>query len=83
MEETLTALKDVRFVLNTAIVLIEHPGDGETKKKTVIGIVKEFIKSNHIVIPVPNAILEYILGFAVDWIVNWLNNNIWKKDEQK
>ncbi len=83
MEETLNILKDIKLVIDTAIVLVEHPGDGENKKKKVIEIVNDFIKSNNVVVPIPMMIFNYILGMVIDWTVKWLNSNMWNKDEKK
>ncbi|GEM_PF-323014 len=83
MEEALSVLKDVKLIIDSAVVLVEHPGDGENKKKKVMEMVNKFIKSNNIVIPIPAMIFNYILASAIDWIVEWLNNNVWKKEDQK
>lgn len=83
MEEVLNILKDVKLIIDSSVVLVEHPGDGADKKKKVVKIVNEFIKTNNITIPIPIMIFNYILDSAIDWIVEWLNDNAWKKDNQK
>ena len=79
MEEALSVLKDIKVVVDSAVVLIEHPGDGANKKKKVIQIVEDFMKQNGIILPVPNGIAEWLIGEAVDFAVGWLNDNLWKK----
>ncbi len=83
MEEVLNALKDVKIVVDSAIVLVEHPGDGENKKKKVIQIVEDFIKQNGIILPFPAGIVDWMIGEAVDFAVGWLNDHLWKKDKNK
>ena len=82
MEETLNILKDIKLVIDSAVVLVEHPGDGANKKKKVVQIVEEFIKQNGIVLPIPFGMLEWLIGEAVDFVVGWLNDNMWKKEDQ-
>lgn len=83
MEKALSVLKDVKLIIDSAVVLVEHPGDGENKKKKVIQIVKDFINKNGIILPVPEGILDWIIGEAVDFAVGWLNDNLWKKEAEK
>ncbi len=82
MEEFLNVLKDVKFVVDSAIVLVEHPGDGENKKSKVMKIVNDFISENGIKLPIPSAILNWIIGEVIDMSVRWLNENFWKKEKQ-
>lgn len=83
MEETLNVLKDAKLVIDSAVVLVEHPGDGANKKKKVIQIVENFIKQNGIILPIPSGILEWLIGEAIDFAVGWLNDNMWKKEKDK
>ena len=82
MEETLNVLKDVKLIVDSSVVLVEHPGDGANKKKKVIQIVEDFIKQNGIILPIPNGIVEWLIGEAVDFAVGWLNDNLWKKEDK-
>ena len=83
MGEALSVLKDVKLVIDSSIVLVEHPGDGANKKKEVIQIVEDFIKQNGIILPIPSGIVEWIVGEVVDFVVGWLNDNLWKKENSK
>jgi hypothetical protein len=82
MEEALSVLKDIKVVIDSAVVLVEHPGDGADKKKKVIQIVEDFMKQNGIILPIPNGIMEWLIGEAVDFVVRWLNDNLWKKADK-
>lgn len=82
MGETLSVLKDVKLVIDSAVVLVEHPGDGAGKREKVIQIVEKFIKENGIILPIPSGILEWLIGEAVDFAVGWLNDNVWKKEAE-
>jgi hypothetical protein len=82
MEEALSVLKDIKVVVDSAVVLVEHPGDGANKKKKVIQIVEDFMKQNGIILPVPNGIAEWLIGEIVDFVVGWLNDNLWKKADK-
>jgi hypothetical protein len=79
MEKALSVLKDIKVVIDSAVVLVEHPGDGADKKKKVIQIVEDFMKQNGVILPIPNGIVEWLIGEAVDFVVGWLNDNLWKK----
>ncbi len=83
MEEFLNVLKDMKFMINTAIVLVEHPGNGESKKASVVKMVDDFISQNNIDIPIPLSIFNWIIGEAVDVSVRWMNENIWKKGKEQ
>ncbi|WP_036223040.1 hypothetical protein [Mesoaciditoga lauensis] len=83
MEEALSVLKDVKLVIDSAVVLVEHDGDGANKKKKVLELVNEFMKSNNITPPVPISIFNWLVGEAVDITVKWLNDNLWKKETGK
>jgi hypothetical protein len=80
MEEALSVLKDIKVVVDSAVVLVEHPGDGADKKKKVVQIVEDFMKQNGIILPIPNGIVEWLIGEAVDFAVGWLNDNLWKRE---
>jgi hypothetical protein len=80
MEEALSVLKDIKVVVDSAVVLVEHPGDGADKKKKVVQIVEDFMKQNGIILPIPNGIVEWLIGEAVDFAVGWPNDNLWKRE---
>jgi hypothetical protein len=40
------------------------------------------MKQNGIILPVPNGIVEWLIGEAVDFVVGWLNDNLWKKADK-
>ena len=82
MGEALSVLKDVKLIVDSSVVLVEHPGDGANKKKKVIQIVEDFIKQSGIILPIPNGIVEWLIGEAVDFAVGWLNDNLWKKEDK-
>ena len=81
MEEFLDVLKNVKLVLDSAIVLVEHPGNGEEKKSKVIKIVEDFVKENNLTIPIPPTIFNWMISKAIDACVRWLNDNLWQKDK--
>ncbi len=83
MEETLNVLKDVKLVIDSAVILVEHPGDGASKRKKVIRIVEDFIKKNGIAFPFPSSMVEWFIGEAIDFMVGWINDNLWKKEKGK
>ena len=82
MEETLNVLKDIKLIVDSSVVLVEHPGDGANKKKKVLELVNEFMKSNNITPPVPISIFNWLVGEAVNITVKWLNDNLWKKEDK-
>jgi hypothetical protein len=81
MEEFLNVLRDVKLVLDSAVVLVEHPGSGEEKKSKVIKIVEDFVRENNVAIPIPSTIFNWMVSEAVDACVRWLNDNFWQKDK--
>ena len=43
MEETLNILKDIKLVIDSAVVLVEYSGGGANKKKKVLELVNELL----------------------------------------
>ncbi len=76
--ELLKILLNIKNFIEIAVIIVEHPGDGPAKKERAIKIVKELMKINDIRLPVPDQILEVILGFAIDDFVGWANEKLWR-----
>jgi len=66
----------IQMICAFAVVIVEEPGNGLQKKKKALEIIKEFLKNFKL--PIPETIINFILPFLIDKIVDILNKSIWK-----
>lgn len=76
--EWLKALTNIKNFIEIAVVLVEHPGDGQEKKNKALEIIRTLMRENDINLPLPDQIIDMIIGFAIDTFVGWMNENFWK-----
>lgn len=77
--EWIKMLLNVKNFIEIAVVMVEHPGGGSEKKQKALEIIHILMKENDIHLPLPDQIIDAIIGLAIDTFVNWANENIWKK----
>ncbi|MEN3009272.1 hypothetical protein [Pseudothermotoga sp.] len=61
------------------VCIVERPKDGAKKKQEVKQLVYSFLKDFNIKLPIPEAVLEYVLDVMIDNVVKLLNDTLWKK----
>lgn len=78
--EWLKMLTSIKGFIEIAVVLVEHPGDGQGKKQKALEIIHALMKENDLNFPLPDQIIDMIISFAIDVFVGWMNENFWKKE---
>ncbi len=81
--EWIKMLLNVKNFIEIAVVMVEHPGGGSEKKQKAIDIVHTLIRENDIHLPIPDQMVDMIIGFAIDAFVSWANENIWRKGSEE
>ncbi len=81
--EWIKMLLNVKNFVEIAVVMVEHPGGGSEKKQKALEIIHILMKENDVHLPLPDQIIDLIIGFAIDTFVNWANENIWKKGSEE
>ncbi|MCS7175978.1 hypothetical protein [Pseudothermotoga sp.] len=61
------------------VCIVERPKDGAKKKQEVKQLVYSFLKDFNVKLPIPEAVLEYVLDVMIDNVVKLLNDTLWKK----
>jgi hypothetical protein len=73
------ALNTVAKLIALAICLVERPKDGAKKKQEVKEMVYSFLKQFNIKLPMPQFVFDWMLDIAIDNIVKYFNQTIWKE----
>ncbi len=78
----MTALETLSLIgklVYLGIFLVERPKDGENKKAEVKEMVYSILKTYDIKLPIPEPIFGFMLDFAINKIVERLNQTVWRK----
>ncbi len=66
-------------IVSLGVFIVERPKDGAKKKEEVKKMVFDFLNDFNIRLPIPDIILNYVLDFMIDNLVDFLNQTLWKK----
>jgi hypothetical protein len=66
-------------IVALGVFLVERPKDGVNKKEEVKKMVFDFLSDFNIRLPIPDIVLNYVLDFMIDNLVDFLNQTLWKK----